>query len=600
MTSVPVYPTGCIAPDASSSGAAVLLVGVPANQEGRLEVYSVKLGDLSAPTATFVGNHTNEMYWSVRGQRLCLPYPGAPASGNTPILVQQFYPATSYFTNVYPNGRVEEASYFQLLGFTSPKNYALTGGVGTMNWITALGNMTSPITSSPWAGLLMNGTQGSGSTRDFMIGMYPTATPLVSVGIYALQGNAPGQGYVAVFDSKGGTIYNVADSFDITFPSHLTTLATPTPVSMNNITLTSNAFSQSGADIGYIFDKAPDGSTVLYSINPSKSPRLQYVTVAGNVPQFSAAMISTMWGAKIVTYTSSTSAGIFNAFDIGSGTWSGPGLVKPSFTPPPTTPDDPSKVEPSDGSKTPIGVIVGGVVGALAVIALVAFFVIRNRRRRGAKEDPVINAGYQDENKSSNPAAAPLMQQNYTLQQQQQQQQQQPPSHYQQTEPFNQVQQQQQFNPQFQQQPFHEPPQFAQQINANPAFVSQPVPLPVQTSTPIIFQPHTKEPYNYTPPTLFTQTQVQTSVPMVPITQGAFSSEHKTYNPPTGQNPHTSPGLPHTSLPSFTGASTVTTSPNSNNPQAITSPIGFHQSSYLGPGNPQVMSSSHNSREYAQ
>ncbi|KAG0024076.1 hypothetical protein BGZ82_010532, partial [Podila clonocystis] len=571
MTSVPVYPTGCIAPDASSSGAAVLLVGVPANQEGRLEVYSVKLGDLSAPTATFVGNHTNDMFWTVRGQRLCLPYPGAPASGNTPILVQQFYPATSYFTNVYPNGRVEEASYFPLLGFTSPKNYALTGGVGTMNWITALGNMTSPITSSPWAGLLMNGTQGSGSTRDFMIGMYPTAVPLVSVGIYTLQANTPGQGYVAVFDSKGGTIYNAADSFDTTFPSHLTTLATPTPVSMNNIALTSNAFSQSGAGIGYIFDKAPDGSTILYSINPSKSPKLQYVTVAGNVPQFSAAMTSTMWGAKIVTYTSSTSAGIFNAFDISAGTWSGPGLVKPSFTPPPTTPDDPSKVGPSDGSKTPIGAIVGGVVGALVVIAFVAFFVIRNRRRRGTKEDPVINTGYQNENKSSNPAAAPLMQQNYTLQQQQQ------------------------FNPQFQQQPFQEQPQFAQQINANLAFVPQPVPLPVQTSTPIIFQPHTKEPYNYTPPTLFTQTQVPTSVPMVPITQGAFSSEHKIYNPLIGQNPHTSPGLPHTSLPSFTGASMVTTSPNSNNPQTIISPIGFQQSNYLAPGNPQVVPSSHNS-----
>lgn len=166
MASVPVYPTGCIAPDASSSGAAVLLVGVPANQEGRLEVYSVKLGDLSAPTATFVGNHTNEIDWSVRGQRLCLPYPGAPASVNTPILVQQFYPATSYFTNVYPDGRVEVPSYFSLLGYTSPKNYALTGGAGTMNWITALGNTTSPISSSPWAGLLINGTQGSGSTRE--------------------------------------------------------------------------------------------------------------------------------------------------------------------------------------------------------------------------------------------------------------------------------------------------------------------------------------------------------------------------------------------------------------------------------------------------
>ncbi|KAG0331931.1 hypothetical protein BG000_010488 [Podila horticola] len=520
MASVPVYPTGCIAPDASSSGAAVLLVGVPANQEGRLEVYSVKLGDLSAPTATFVGNHTNEIDWSVRGQRLCLPYPGAPASVNTPILVQQFYPATSYFTNVYPDGRVEVPSYFSLLGYTSPKNYALTGGAGTMNWITALGNTTSPISSSPWAGLLINGTQGSGSTRDFLIGMYPTATPLVSVGIYTLQANNPGPGYLVVFDSKSGAIYNAADGFNITLPSHLTTLATPTPVSMNNITLTSNAFSQSGAGIGYIFDKASDGSTILYSINPSKSPKLQYVAVAGNVPQFSTTMTSTVWGTKIVTYTSSTSAGIFNAFDIGAGTWSGPGLIKPSFTPPPTAPDDLPNDGSSDGPKTPIGAIVGGVVGALVVIALVAFFV--------------------------------------------------------------------------------EQPQFPQQTNTNLAFVPQPMPLPMQqTSTPIIFQPHTKDPYNYTPPTLVSQTQVPTAVPVAPITQGALS-EYKTYSPPVGQNPHTSPGLPHTSLPFFTGASMVTTSPNSNNPQAIISPIGFQQSDYSSPGNPQVLPSSHNNHGYAQ
>lgn len=85
--------------------------------------------------------------------------------------------------------------------------------------------------------------------------MYPTATPLVSVGIYTLQANNPGPGYLVVFDSKSGTIYNAANGFNITLPSHLTTLATPTPVSMNNITLTSNAFSQSGAGIGYIFDK---------------------------------------------------------------------------------------------------------------------------------------------------------------------------------------------------------------------------------------------------------------------------------------------------------------------------------------------------------
>lgn len=80
-------------------------------------------------------------------------------------------------------------------------------------------------------------------------------TPLVSVGVYTLQADTPGPGYIVVFDSTGGTIYNVADNFNVNLPSHLTTLSTPTPVSMNNITLTSNAFSQSAAGIGYIFDK---------------------------------------------------------------------------------------------------------------------------------------------------------------------------------------------------------------------------------------------------------------------------------------------------------------------------------------------------------
>lgn len=166
MASVPVYPTGCIAPDTSSSGAAVLLVGVPENEDGRLEVYSVKLGDLSAPAATFVGNYTNYIYWSVRGSRLCLPYPGASTSGNTPILVQQFSPGTSYFTKVYPNGTVGGASYFEQLGFNSPKNYLLTGGAGTTNWVTALGNISSTTTGSPWVGLLINGIQGGSSIRE--------------------------------------------------------------------------------------------------------------------------------------------------------------------------------------------------------------------------------------------------------------------------------------------------------------------------------------------------------------------------------------------------------------------------------------------------
>jgi len=239
------------------------------------------------------------------------------------------------------------------------------------------------------------------------------------------------------------------------------------------------------------------------------------------------------------------------------------------------------------------------VVGALVVIALVAFFVIRNRRRQGTKA-AVANTGHQDEHKPDNPAAAPLMQQNYTLLQHEQQ----PPNLYQQQQvPFNPTQPHQQFNPHYQQQPFQEQPQFSQANTTNPAFVSQPVPLLVQqTSTPIFFQPHTKEPYNYTPPTFFPQKHVPAGVPGGAPAQGGFSPERITYAPPVDQNPHTSPGLPYTSLPSFTGASNVaTSSPNANNPQAIISPNGFQRSDFSSPGNPQVIvQSSHNNSGYAQ
>lgn len=95
-------------------------------------------------------------------------------------------------------------------------------------------------------------------------------------------------------------------------------------------------------------------------------------------------MAGAAYGKQIVTYSVPPTGGdpYFNSFDTTSGTWSGSGLIK---LPGDSTTD-------SDGkSSTPIGAIVGGVVGGLLVIAFVVFFFVRRRRQSAEKSAPAAH-----------------------------------------------------------------------------------------------------------------------------------------------------------------------------------------------------------------
>ncbi|KAF9167819.1 hypothetical protein DFQ26_003013 [Actinomortierella ambigua] len=123
---------------------------------------------------------------------------------------------------------------------------------------------------------------------------------------------------------------------------------------------------------GYILDKASDGTAAIYSMTPSESLVLKRVSISNAMaPPFSAVMTATALNKRIVTYTpSNNGTPSMNLFDTTTGTWSGPGLIKIGSSPPPLKPE----------SKLPIGAIIGGVLGGLAVIALVTFGIRRHRR----------------------------------------------------------------------------------------------------------------------------------------------------------------------------------------------------------------------------
>ncbi|KAG0312715.1 hypothetical protein BGZ99_009310 [Dissophora globulifera] len=490
MSAIPSYSTPCLAPDAT--GTNVYLVGVPASSEGRLEVTLVNLANLNSPTGTLIGTQTAVSFWSSSAQKTCFPYGGNQASTNNPVFVAQFGPQ-SYFTNAYPNGTIDLPANFPSVGLVSNKLFSLSGAVGGLNWVTALSNATAADTNSPWTGLRFNATSIVSSSRDFVLTNYPTSNPLLSVGTYVASSNTPAQGYHIVFDSPNhGSLYTTLDSAApiVSSVDRILSLSSPQSVDMSGIVLTSNAFSLTMAGVGYILDMASDGTTVLYSINPSKATKLQAVAVAGNVPPFATTMAAASVGNKIVTYSTSNNGAVaFNSFDTVALGWSGAGLVKPTAPPP-----SGSNTDGSGSSKHSVGGIVGGVVAGVVVIALIVFLFIRHRRKstKTVEVHTAVPAQpvHSDQGKVPNTIAVPLMEQNYVLQQQQQAMVQNDQYQY----------QQQAYNPHHSYIP-----------QQHDVYSAQPMsPIPVEHATsPVIFQPQMagQEAYNYTPPTFIPQPQ---------------------------------------------------------------------------------------------
>ncbi|KAH7049824.1 hypothetical protein BKA57DRAFT_461309 [Linnemannia elongata] len=362
---IPSYPNPCLAADDANN--AIYLVGVSPAIQGRLEVNYVSMIDVNAPISSPVGTQVNTNQWSSGAPKACFIHP-ATTYANRPLSVTQFGNNVSYSTLITPSGTILGGSKFINSSFVSPKLFALTGSVAPFDWLVTL--TTDAV--SPWAAVRLNFSNPDNDLQDPGLTNYPTSTPLIAVGTYSTVPGPPSKGYAVVFDKLGqGQIFASTGSVTATIANdvNVMVLSAPTNVQMNSIKLTDEAVPVTMTTTGYILDKAPDNSTVIYAITPETSSSLQRVDTKGGSPPFSKSYAATALNKQIVTYTPSVSGNpTINSFDTTTQTWSGPGLMNNNIT----------TAEPSG---VPIGAIIGGAVGGLLVIALAIIFCVRHRRK---------------------------------------------------------------------------------------------------------------------------------------------------------------------------------------------------------------------------
>ncbi|KAG0069323.1 hypothetical protein BGZ89_003115 [Linnemannia elongata] len=510
--SVPLYTYPCLTPTASGD---LLLLGISSAAEGTLNVHKLDLSNITSPVATLYASQSFPQEWTSKGPTACFPY-----SGNAPsIAFFAQFGSLSRFTNIRANGNIEPPIYYNEVAFVSPKLFSFAGSSSNFDYFHVYTNKTFPITGSSWSGARFNATDSIYSFHSYYTSQYPPALPSVSVGTFTPGGLG---GFSVVFDKVGaGTIFSTQLNPNSVLGNpngSLINLAKTQNVDMSGITLTDAAIPVTMNNVGYLLDKASDGTTVIYSINPSQSPKLQVLSITSDVPAFSTVQSAAAVGSKIIIYsTSNTSTVFFNSFDTAGGTWTGPNLIKAAKSPSSgnTSGDD------GGGSKAPLGAIIGGVVGGLVVIALVVFFVVR-KRRNGYKPtalSPPTDNSFQDPSKLGNattPPTVPPTQQVYPNQQQQLLQQQ----------PFQQQplqQQQQQAYYQQQSQHQHLPPTSHYQIP--------------QPNPSVYHNQQQQQPYSYTPPTLFSQEQHLPTAPVIfqpPSTSGGSPTyTQAAYSPST-------------------------------------------------------------------
>lgn len=366
---VPVYPRPCLAADEDNN--ALFLLGVSPTGIGKMESSYVSLANINSPSVKPLGSQTDVDSWATNAPKACFTYP-ADVHPNSPIMLVQYGTFKTYMSIMNANGVFTQATLFVGTAFMSPRQFAMVGDSGDFAWFVAQTNVTDPTTKSNWFGVRLNFTTGLGSYIDPGIGTIPTSTPLLSVGTYGSTPTTAWQGNNVVFDTQGGGyIYPTVGALDQV--SHVITQSAAKSVTMSGISLTADSIPVTMEGTGYILDKAADGSTALYSITPSLSSTLQRVTRTGGAPAFNPSMVAVACNKMIVTYSMvNTTTAYFNTFDTTTNTWAGLGLV-----------GVPGYSDNSGGkSSTPLGAIIGGAVGGLVVIALVAFLFIRNRRKK--------------------------------------------------------------------------------------------------------------------------------------------------------------------------------------------------------------------------
>ncbi|KAF9150667.1 hypothetical protein BG015_007513 [Linnemannia schmuckeri] len=371
MMPIPSYQWACLAADENRQS--FYLVG--SSTVGNLDVYYVT--DIFATQVNHVATQNNIYAWSSDSRKACFRSPTSKLV-NGPIKITQFGLANTFHTTAYPDGKVDAPEYYkdQPTTFVSPKLFAWSGQMANYDLFTVFTNYISP-GYSQWASNLQpfEGTNSSSINR-FDLSHYPVADPLLALGTYTPSTGTNSTGFTIVFDKLGEALAYITTGTSATSLYNTTPSMTLSPsirVNMSNIVLTENAIPVTMSTTGYILDRAKDGfSTVVYSITPSKSYALQEVVNTGPSPPFANNMAAAALSQRIITYTSPPGAnGYFNSFDTVTGTWSGQNLVAPRKS--------------SSSNSTPVGAIVGGVLGGLILFAMFIILFIRRRHQNTCK-----------------------------------------------------------------------------------------------------------------------------------------------------------------------------------------------------------------------
>ncbi|KAF9323477.1 hypothetical protein BGZ91_003563 [Linnemannia elongata] len=335
---IPVYNQACIAADSSRAQTSFYLAG--SSQPGHLTVDYFN-NFQSPPAPNPVADQTDQLAWDTNAKKLCFTRPN-----------QQL-------TNPLPY----------------PKLFAWTGKHEEHDMFVVATNITLSSKPNLWAGMRLDFI----NTAMNLLSLPGASNPidsnqaLLALGTYGSFNASTTQGYTTVFDKNGGgQIQSTAGNLQAAVGTNVpvVSLDPPMAVNMNGIRLTADAIPVTMENVGYILDKATNGSTTIYSINPSQSNVLSTVYVSGPSLPFSNILAASGLNSGILTYSSNGTVASFSVFDVSKGTWSGNGLLPAAVV---------------DPNSTRIGAIIGGVVGGLLIIALIIFFFVR-RRRQGAQK----------------------------------------------------------------------------------------------------------------------------------------------------------------------------------------------------------------------
>ncbi|KAF8944167.1 hypothetical protein BGZ47_004563 [Haplosporangium gracile] len=379
---VPVYNQACIASDSSRNQTSFYLAG--SSQPGHLDVDYFNNFE-SPPAPNPVATQTDQNAWDTNAKKLCFTRPNQQLT-NPGVYVVQLGSGSTYIALAQTNNVVSDAVTFSGVSFTNPKLFAWNGKHEEHDMFIAATNITFIAEANAWTGFRLDFTNSHEN--------YRSDQALLAVGTYGLYNSTASQGHTTVFDKSGetGQIQTATGSLPsgaINDTQPAVTLGTPMSVIMMGTKLTANAIPVTMGTIGYILDKADNGSTVVYSINPSNSSTLNRVYVAGDSLPFSNILAASALYNGILTYSSNGTVASFNVFDINSGKWNGNGLVSADVVRP--------------NSSTPTAAIIGGVIGGLLVIAIAICFFIR--RRRQSAQESVDNAELTQLNSDENKTA---------------------------------------------------------------------------------------------------------------------------------------------------------------------------------------------------